>query len=68
MAITESSRRYTEADLALAEDLGRRAGLAVDNARLITELEKALEAGDEFLGLMSHELRTPITTIYGGRG
>ena len=66
LAITESPRRYGKADLALAEDLGRRAGLAIDNAGLYTELEKALEAKDEFLGLMSHELRTPITTIYGG--
>jgi PAS domain S-box-containing protein len=29
------------------------------------ELESALAAKDEFLGLMSHELRTPITTILG---
>jgi two-component system, OmpR family, sensor histidine kinase VicK len=29
------------------------------------ELEIALAAKDEFLGLMSHELRTPITTILG---
>ncbi|HET9475937.1 MAG TPA: PAS domain S-box protein [Dehalococcoidia bacterium] len=66
LAITESGRRYTPADLAVAEDLGRRAGLALDNAVLYSDLQKALEAKDEFLGLMSHELRTPITTIYGG--
>ncbi len=33
----ESRRVYTQADLALAEDLGRRAALAVDNARLYRE-------------------------------
>jgi PAS domain S-box-containing protein len=33
-AAAESGRRYGEIDLTLAEDLGRRAGLAVDNARL----------------------------------
>lgn len=33
----ESARTYTQADLTLAEDLGRRAGLAVDNARLYRE-------------------------------
>lgn len=32
----ESGRHYTEADLAWAEQLGRRAGLAVDNALLYT--------------------------------
>jgi PAS domain S-box-containing protein len=69
----ESGRTYTEADVALAEDLGQRAGLAVDNAMLFraqqeigAELLRANEAKDEFLGLVSHELRTPITTIYGG--
>ncbi len=33
----ESGRSYTQADLILAEDLGRRAALAVDNARLYRE-------------------------------
>ncbi|MCB9078162.1 MAG: PAS domain-containing protein [Anaerolineaceae bacterium] len=30
----ESGRHYTEADVTLAEELGRRAGLAIENARL----------------------------------
>jgi PAS domain S-box-containing protein len=34
----ESGRTYDETDLALAEELARRAGMAVDNARLYTEL------------------------------
>src|SRR3954454_15297588 len=34
----ESGRRYDEADLALAEELARRAAMATDNARLYTEL------------------------------
>ncbi len=45
----ESGRHYSQADLALAEELGRRAGLAVDNARfydesqqLNTELERRI--------------------------
>ncbi len=33
----ESSRRLSDADVALAEELGRRAGTAVENARLYTE-------------------------------
>jgi PAS domain S-box-containing protein len=33
----ESGREFTEADLGLAEELGRRAGIAVENARLYTE-------------------------------
>jgi serine phosphatase RsbU (regulator of sigma subunit) len=34
MAWDESDRRFDEADLPMAADLGRRAGLAVENARL----------------------------------
>ena len=69
----DSGRRFNEDDLALAEELARRAGLAMDNARLYreaqrveAELRRANEAKDEFLGMVSHELRTSVTTIYGG--
>ncbi len=40
-ASAESNRRYDEADLVLAEDLARRAALAVDNARLYRRAEDA---------------------------
>src|SRR5260370_40051058 len=73
LVTAESGRTYTPADRALAEDVGQRAGLAVENAMLYRvsqevqkELRRANEAKDEFLVLGSHELRTPITTIYGG--
>ena len=33
----ESGRVFTEADLELCEELGRRAGIAVENARLYSE-------------------------------
>jgi PAS domain S-box-containing protein len=39
LTMAESGRRYTDADLDLARDLGLRAGLAVDNARLYEEAQ-----------------------------
>ena len=39
----ESRRRYGDADLALAVELGRRAGMAVDNARLFAEMHRAVD-------------------------
>ncbi|MDQ2984570.1 MAG: GAF domain-containing protein [Actinomycetota bacterium] len=39
-----AGRRFDEADLALAEDLARRAAIAVDNARLFHEAEQRAEA------------------------
>jgi signal transduction histidine kinase len=43
MITAESPRRYGEADLELAMELGRRAGMAVDNARLFAEMRRAVD-------------------------
>jgi hypothetical protein len=37
LVLAQSARRFTPGDVALAEELGRRAGAAVQNARLYTE-------------------------------
>lgn len=37
LSSAESARRLTAAEITLAEELGRRAGIAVENARLFTE-------------------------------
>jgi two-component system, cell cycle sensor histidine kinase and response regulator CckA len=50
--MAESGRRYGPNDLVLAEELARRAGLAVDNARLYQETEEALKEKDRSLELL----------------
>lgn len=63
LSFASTHRRYDAADLDLAQDLGRRAALAVDNARLYREAQLAVRARDEFLTIASHELRTPLTPM-----
>jgi signal transduction histidine kinase/CheY-like chemotaxis protein len=64
-ATAGSQRRYEGADVALAEDLARRAAVAVDNARLYHEAHKAVHARDNFLSIAAHELKTPLTSLLG---
>ncbi|MDP9151920.1 MAG: ATP-binding protein [Myxococcota bacterium] len=54
---------YDEDDLALAAELGWRAALALDNARLFKRATEAVAARDEFLAIASHELNTPLTPL-----
>ena len=61
----ESGRRYGPNDLNVALEFAHRAALAVDNARLFAESERANRAKAEFLSTMSHELRTPLNAVIG---
>ncbi len=63
---------YTKQHLALLEEIGVQAGIALTNALLYTQLREALEEAQKserltshFLMTASHELRTPLTSVQG---
>ncbi|MBL7546188.1 MAG: response regulator [Bdellovibrionaceae bacterium] len=69
---SESKRKFSSFDLTLAEDLGRRAGLAIEKAILYESERKARELAENannskstFLANMSHEIRTPLNALIG---
>lgn len=54
---------YTTRDLALAEELARRAAISIDNARLYEQARRATIARQNLLALVSHDLRSPLGVI-----
>lgn len=59
----ESGRVYAASDLAAAEELTRRAAIAIENANLLSELKEEDRRKDEFLAVLAHELRNPLAPI-----
>jgi signal transduction histidine kinase/CheY-like chemotaxis protein len=66
--VSSGQRRFTDADLTLADELRHRAALAIDNARLYEEAKNAIAARDQLLAIVSHDLRTPLSTISAAAG
>ena len=58
--VRDGGDRFDRQATGLAEELARRAALALDNAALYAELREADRRKDEFLAMLAHELRNPL--------
>ncbi|HSP81008.1 MAG TPA: ATP-binding protein [Myxococcaceae bacterium] len=55
--------RFSPADLSLAQELCQRAAVAVENARLFLEAQRAVRTREEVLAVVSHDLKNPLGSL-----
>ena len=71
----EGGQEFTQQELEFLTGLSRQAAIAIENARLFSETQRAMEEADAanasksaFLAMMSHEIRTPMNAVIGMSG
>ncbi len=61
--MAESRRSYGPADLEFANDLASRMAMAIDNARLFNDAQRAIRVREDVLSIVSHDLKSPLSGI-----
>jgi signal transduction histidine kinase len=64
-AESSQSAAFDKEELSFMTRLADHAAIAIENARLYSDLKEANEAKSEFVSIVSHELKTPMTSIKG---
>ena len=63
LLVISGDRIYSQPDVAMFESIAWRAGIALLNARLYSEIERADQQKNRFLSMLAHELRNPLAPI-----
>ncbi len=63
LGLYRQSSGYSDNDIFLAEELARRAAMAIDNARLHDLVHVGIRARDDMIGIVSHDLRNPVNAV-----
>ncbi len=62
---SDNAESFNEDNVALITRLADHAAIAIENARLFQQVQRANEAKTEFVSFVSHELKQPMTSIKG---
>jgi PAS domain S-box-containing protein len=60
---SDSGRQFAGPDLSTAEDLANRVAMAIENARLYDDAQRAVRAREQVLSFVSHDLKNPLMGI-----
>jgi signal transduction histidine kinase len=60
---SNTERPFDSFDLCLAEEVAHLAALAIDNAKLYQEAQRAVKMRQDLLAVVSHELRNSLTSV-----
>ena len=64
--LTEADRELTTDDVRMTEDLAQRAAVAIENACLFEDAQRAVRAREDVLGVVTHDLRTQLSALITG--
>ncbi|MBI3542094.1 MAG: HAMP domain-containing histidine kinase [Deltaproteobacteria bacterium] len=63
MVLAKAKGDFSDADVALAEEIARQTALAAHNASLVRSLKRSVAARAELLAVVSHELKNLLTSM-----
>lgn len=65
LAMGHSGRNYNDKDWRMIDTLAHNIAVALENARLYSDMREAVRIREAFLSIAAHELRNPLTALIG---